>query len=191
MKQQSSRKITRIFWLLIVGLVSVNILLLWQNRKMRTQLSKRQPEKLEIGDFVHSFTAKDLKGETVSIDFSDKSKKRVFLYFTPTCLYCKQQFPEWKELLFQAKDKNVQVLGIVNEDESKETIEKYLNSFNCGMNSENPLQVLFVPEEILQKYKLNLTPTTVLLSADGRVEQYWLGKWKDADKIHALNLNKN
>ena len=158
---------------------------------MRTQLSKRQPEKLEIGDFVHNFTAKDLRGETISIDFSDKSKKRVFLYFTPTCVYCKQQFPEWKDLLFQAKDKNVQVLGIVNEDENKETIEKYLNSFNCGTNSENPLQVLFVPEETLQKNKLKLTPTTILLSANGRVEQYWLGKWKDADKIRALKLVEN
>lgn len=191
MKQQSLRKITWILGMLIVGLVGVNILLLRQNLQMRTQLSELQPQKLAVGDFIQSFTAKDLKEEAVSIDFSNNSKKRFLFYFTPTCIYCKQQFPEWKELISQMKDKNVQVIGIVSEDEQKEKIEKYLNTFNCGMNSETPLQVLFVPNEILKKYKFNLTPITILLSADGKVEQFWLGKWKEEDKILALNLIKN
>jgi len=191
MKQQFSRKINWIFGILIIGLISVNILLLWQNLQMRTQLNKRQPQTLAIGDFVQSFTAKDLKGETVSVDFSDNSKKQFLLYFTPTCIYCKQQFPEWKKLLLQTKHRNVRVLGIVSENEKREIIEKYLNSFDCGMNSETPLQVLFVPDETLQNYKLNLTPTTILLANDGKVEQSWVGKWKDADKILALNSLKN
>jgi len=38
---------------------------------------------------------------------------------------------------------------------------------------------------------LALTPTTVLLSDDGKVEQNWTGKWKDSDKTLALASIKN
>lgn len=97
MNHQFLGKIVWIFGALIIGLISVNILLIRQNLLMRTQLSRGQPQKLAIGDNVQSFSAKDLSGKTVSIDFSDNSRKRFLLYFTPTCPYCKQQFPEWKE----------------------------------------------------------------------------------------------
>ena len=79
----------------------------------------------------------------------------------------------------------------MSENEKKEEIEKYLNTFDCGINSETSLQVLFVPNETLQNYKLNLTPTTILLSDDGKVEQNWIGKWTGTDKILAFNLLNN
>ena len=191
MKHQFSSKIIWIFGILILGLVAVNALLLQQNLQMRTQLSKSQPQKLEIGDKVPSFVAKDLTDKTVNVEFSHNSEKRFLLYFTPTCPYCKQQFLEWKELISQVRGKNIEVIGIVSENEKKEEIEKYLNTFDCGVNSETSLQVLFVPNETLQNYKLNLTPTTILLSDDGKVEQNWIGKWKGTDKILAFNLLNN
>lgn len=163
-------------WGIITLLVLVNVLLLQQNSSLRSELERYQPPKLETGDKVSGFAAKNLNGETVRIDFSKNTNKRFLLYFTPTCQYCKQQFPEWKELILQSKDKNIELFGIVSENESKATIEKYLNSFDCGENSETPLQVLFVSNEILKNYKLNLTPTTILVSADGIVEQSWVGK---------------
>ena len=89
MKHQFSSKIIWIFGILIIGLVSVNALLLQQNLQMRTQLSKSQPQKLEIGDKVPSFVTKDLTDKTVNVEFSHNSEKRFLLYFTPTCPYCK------------------------------------------------------------------------------------------------------
>lgn len=186
MKNLQPKKPLTVLWMFIVILIVLNVLLLQQNLQMRSQLDKYQPQKLKIGEIVENFTAKDLNGETVNVSFSDNSKKRFLLYFTSTCPYCKKQFPEWKELISQAKDKNTEVLGIVSENENKESLEKYLNSFDCGMKSETPLQVLFVSNETLRDYKLNLTPTTVLLTEDGKVEQNWVGKWRESDKNLAL-----
>lgn len=191
MNYQFLRKTIWVFGILIVGLIIVNVLLIRQNTQMRDELRKFQPKKLEKGEIFQDFVAKDLNADQVKINFSENSPKRFFLYFTPSCRYCKQQFPEWKELILQAKDKHIEIFGLVNEDENKEAIEKYLTSFGCGMNSESPLQILFVSSEILQKYKLNLTPTTVLISPDGTVEQSWIGKWKEIDKNFALNQFDN
>lgn len=191
MKYRFLRKTDWVFGILIIGLASINILLLWQNLQMRTQLSKPLPQKLAIGESVQNFSAKDLNDKTVSVDFSNNSKKRFLLYFTPTCPYCRQQFPEWKELISQAKDKDIEIFGIVSENENKEALEKYLNSFDCGLKSETPLQVLFISNETLRDYKLSLTPTTIFLSNDGKVEQNWIGKWKESDKNLALGLLRN
>lgn len=175
-------------WLIIVALLICNIALLKQNFQLRSQLEFYQPQNLKIGDRVQNFSGKNLNGEIIKIDFSDTSKKRFLLYFTPTCKYCKQQFPEWKDLISQAKDKNIEVFGVVSENENKEAIENYLNSLDCGTSSATPLQLLFIPNETLRNYKLSLTPTTILLSGNGIVEQNWIGKWKETDKNLALNL---
>lgn len=163
-------------WGIIILLLLVNVLLLRQNSAMRSELERYQPPKLEVGDKVFGFAAKTLNDETVHLDFSKNANRRFFLYFTPTCQYCKQQFPKWKEIISQAKDKNIEVFGVVSETESKEAIEKYLESLDCGENSKTPLPILFVSNEILRNYKLNLTPTTILVSPDGIVEQSWIGK---------------
>lgn len=180
-----------VLWTVLVLLALTNTLFLWQNQQLKAQIEKSQPQRLKIGESVQGFTAKDLNDKTVNINFSGNSKKRFLLYFTPTCTYCKQRFPEWKELISQAKDKNIEVLGIVSENENKGALEKYLNSFDCGLKSEIPLQILFISNETLRDYKLSLTPTTVLLSGDGKVEQNWIGKWKESDKNFALSLLKN
>ncbi len=188
MNHQFLRKTIWLLGILVVGLAIVNVLLIRQNAQMRNELSKQQPQKLEKGDVFQNFVAKDSNGNQININFSENSPKRFLLYFTPSCPYCKHQFPEWKELISQAKDKNIEVLGVMSENEDKKAIENYLNSFDCGIDSSTPLQVLFVPDETLRNYKLSLTPTTLLLSGNGIVEQSWIGKWNETDKNLALNL---
>ena len=187
MKSLTPKKILVIPGIFVGFLVVLNVLLIKQNLQMRSQLERYQPQRLKIGETIQDFTAENFNGETVKVNFSGNSKKRFLLYFNSTCPYCKKQFPEWKELISQAKDKNIEVLGIVSEDENKEVLEEYLNSFDCGLKSETPLPVLFISNHTLRDYKLSLTPTTVLLSGDGKVEQNWVGKWNESDKSLALN----
>jgi peroxiredoxin len=177
--------------LIVFALGISNVALIWQNLQMRSQLQQNEPQKLEIGDRIQNFSAKGLKGESIEINFSENSKKRFLFFFTSTCPYCKEQFPDWKELILRAKDKNIEIFGIVSESEKNAEIEKYLDSFGCGTKSETPLQILFVSNKILQDNKLTLTPTTILLSGDGQVERNWTGKWKESDKTLAMAQLKN
>jgi hypothetical protein len=41
--------------------------------------------------------------------------------------------------------------------------------------------VALIPEEVRQKYKLSMTPTTVVISSDGKADAVWNGMLKPAD----------
>lgn len=170
-----------ILWLLVLGLAIVNVFLLRQNIQLRTQIDKRKSLNLQIGDGVEAFSGIGLRGESIKIDYSNNSKKRLFLYFTPTCKFCQQQFPEWKELLKQANNQT-EVYGLVSKREKPDEIENFLHLFDCDSTSETPLQIIFVSNEMLEAYKLHSTPTTLLISPEGKAERIWLGKWGNNEK---------
>ena len=44
------------------------------------------------------------------------------------------------------------------------------------------LGVLFVPNKVLESYKLTITPITLVVNNNGEVEKSWLGKW-DLDTL--------
>lgn len=159
-----------------IPLLLLNILLLRQNSDLRSQLESFHPARLKAGDKVSGFIAKNLNGETISFNYLENNNKRILMYFAPTCQYCKQQFPKWREVINHSKENHLDAFGIVHEGENSQEIKKYLDDFNLGMSSESPLQVLFVSDETLKSYKLNRTPTTILVSEDGIVEQSWVGK---------------
>jgi thiol-disulfide isomerase/thioredoxin len=170
--------------LIIVSLCLLisNFFLIFQNLKLRSDLDKFKVPQLEIGNMFETFQAKDSNSNIISVEFSENSSKRFFLYFTPTCKFCKEQFPIWKEFIQKAKEQNIEVYGIVSENDNHEDVEKYLESFDLGMNSPIPLKVIFVSDEILLKYKLVQTPITIQVYKFGKVENVWIGKWKNGEK---------
>lgn len=178
---------TKLFLLLLlISMAIVNILLLQQNLQMRAALNKNQPEMPQVGEKLQSLFGKDMNGGDVKINFSENSKKRFFLYFSPACQYCKHQFPDWKDLVLHTNSEQIEVWGVVSRDEKQKNIEEYLRMFELDSTSNIPLQIIFVSDEQLQNYKLKLTPTTILVSGEGSVEKSWIGKWNVSDKKDAF-----
>ena len=182
MHSSSSFKTNWYLWLFLAALTVVNILLLQQNIQLRARIEKYNPQPLKIGEKVEAFSGKGLNGELIKINYSESTKKRLFLYFTPSCKYCHQQFPDWKELLTRTDTDKIEIFGLVGDKLSSEEIENYLRSFDCNSNSKTPLPVIFVPREMLEAYKLVSTPTTLLVSSEGDVEKVLVGKWNDKEK---------
>lgn len=178
-----------LLWLVLISMAVINVLLLQQNIQLRTQIKKSQPPpSLQIGEQVAGFSGANLKGELVKIDYSENSKKRLFFYFTPSCKFCREQFPYWKDLIKQTKTDGFEIFGLVSEKDKPDEIESYLRSFDCGSNSNTPLPVLFTSDEVLKKYKLTGTPTTLLISPLGLAEQVWVGRWNDSERETAFSL---
>ena len=65
-----------------------------------------------------------------------------------------------------------QVLGVVSEAEDKKKVADFLRSVEC-----DSLPVLFVPNKMLEAYKLTMTPISLVVRNTGEVEKSWLGKW--------------
>ncbi|HEX8567663.1 MAG TPA: redoxin domain-containing protein [Pyrinomonadaceae bacterium] len=145
---------------------------------------------MQIGETVQPFSGIGLSGERIEIDYSNNSKKRLFLYFAPSCKYCGQQFPDWKEMLKQISSDQIEVFGIVSENEKQSEVDNYLHSFDCDSDSATPLRVIFASTETLQNYKLNVTPTSLLISPNGKSEKVWTGKWNNNEKENAFALIK-
>lgn len=168
-------------WVMLLALAVANVLLVRQNLQLRAALAKYQPDVLEAGDKLPPFSAKWLtNGEPLQVSYTGQGPKRVFLFFTPSCSYCREQFVYWRELLERADQNRFEIVGLVAESEDAGKVEEYLRSVGCGDGSPAPLRVATIPDDVRRGYRLSSTPITLVTASDGTVEQFWLGRWNNS-----------
>ncbi len=168
-----------VLWAMLVALAASNALLIRQNLQMRRALDKFKPDSLQAGDAVPPFVTQDLQGNTVNINYTGEERKRVFLFFTPSCPYCREQFAYWRELLQRVDNRRFEVLGLAADAENKEKLEEYLRSVGCPTDVPDALRVVLAPNGVRRNYKLSATPITLVVANDGRIEQVWDGRWDE------------
>ena len=181
----SKRLTTAALSIMLVSMAIANVLLIRQNIQMRRVIEKFQPGRLSVGNKVPSFSAPELNGGRVEIDYNGSGPKRILFFFTPTCPYCRQQFPYWREILERARNDQFEEIGLVDEDEDRGRVQEYLRAMGCSTDARAALRVAFIPKGVRQSYKLSETPITLLVNNDGTVEKAWAGKWSEADATAA------
>jgi peroxiredoxin len=177
-----------VLWVLLASLAAANVLLIRQNLQMRRELGKYQPHALKAGDRVPPFSAAAADGSPFEVSYAGQGRKRVLLYFTPTCPYCRQQFAYWREMIERIDGNSFEVIGVVSQAEDRAKLQDYLTSMGCAPGSRTPLRVALVPDAVRDRYMLNSTPITLLIDNDGTVKQTWVGKWADGDAITVGSL---
>ncbi|MDT4953064.1 MAG: AhpC/TSA family [Acidobacteriota bacterium] len=171
-------------WVLLLALAIANALLIRQNLQMRTALSKYEPPVLQSGEQVQSFSAPSLSGENIQVNYTGNGPKRVLMFFTPDCPYCREQFAYWREVLTHADMNRFEILGVVTESEDKAKLNEYLRSVGCSPDSQKPLRTVLIPNNLRRSYKLSSTPITLVVANDGSVENVWYGRW-DSESLAA------
>ena len=170
--------------LLMLGLILVNLMLVKQNFAMRRELTARAEavdpaaKSLTAGDLVKSIAGSDLNGRPYELNYGKDERKHLLFYFSPSCAYCVQQAPLWRDVLNKLDSSRVEVLGLVSEKHDKKAVVAQAEELGYFKTS-TPLPVLFVTNESLVRYKLVATPTTLLISSAGNVEHVWVGKWDE------------
>ena len=139
--------------ILIVLLATSEMLLLRQNFQMR-RLLPSEPSVLKPGAALPSFAATGLQGESLSFLYEGSGPRHVYFYFTPTCKFCRQQFPYWKEIIKQSNAHNLEVTGLVREAEDKVLLKAFLREMGCSEESSTPLKVAFISEDVRRSYGL-------------------------------------
>ncbi len=114
---------------LIFLFATANLLLIRQNLQLRAELRRYQPDELQTGDRLPPFSAKELSGEPLAVSYDGRGPKRVLLFFTPTCRYCRGQFAYWRELMERADRERFEIIGVVAE---MEDASKVGGSFSGG-----------------------------------------------------------
>jgi len=167
--------------ILIVALGAVNLLLLRQNLTLRKQLSGGTVSNaFHGGERLDGFTGVDLNGQQLAIDFNRPGRKHIILYLSPSCPYCFQQAPLWRNLLDNLDGNRFDVVGVVSDKNEREPVARNIDELGY-LKTKNPLAVMFLKDEALAKLRFVATPTTMIVSDTGVVEGMWVGKWKESD----------
>jgi peroxiredoxin len=172
-------------WVLVAVLAASNVMLLRKNSALRGGLrgSARGSEakQLKRGDVLQSFQLIGLDGSRASLSFPT-DRTLVLLYFSPTCLYCWQQAPQWRSLVEHIDSKRYRIQSIVPEGPRAEDV-RYMVS-TTGLRS---VPIGFAPKGVQKQLRVFSTPTTIVVSEDGRVLRVWTGRWGDKDAADAAS----
>jgi len=169
---------------LIVILCVMDLLLIKQNLDLRKQLMAGGKtidltrNFLQPGDVVTPVTATDLEGRPYQLDYKKDGRQRLILFFSPTCPYCQQQSPLWRDLLDKVDSNRFTVIGVVSDREDKQLVSAYADGAGY-FKTKTPLPLAFFDSDSLGSYKLTATPTTLLINEAGMVEHTWVGKWDE------------
>ena len=187
--------LSNLSWLLVFLLLVCNLLLIWQNLGLRAaNTSLISDQKVKKGEKIEPFQAVDIDNNIVRLDNYENTSKRLILYSSITCPYCKRQNPVWHEFIRQIDDQGYEILQIFRDSEDKNKVSDYLK--NAGLSVEeiaSSSKVIFLNDEYLQKNKLNGTPLTLLVDERGEIEKVWIGLWNnstiaDVNKTFEISL---
>lgn len=168
----------------LFGLIVSNAALVVQNRNLKESMQKGEVALVE-GQSMPAIAGMDLEGREQIFDWGKDNRKTLLMNFSPRCGYCRANMPNWTAIL-QGIDKLAYRVVLVSSisDGAKEYIEKY---------NIKDVPVIVEPEpKVLVNYLMHITPQTVLLNSDGKIEKVWVGKFVNEQKPYieqSLNVS--
>lgn len=166
-------------WAMAVALVLCNALLIRQNLQLRALTRKLEAEqRVQVGDKFGLLTGAGLDGKAAEVRFDEHGRKKVFLFSSTSCPFCKQQNPMWNQLIEKIDQGKYEVVEIFRDRESVSRVAAYLKA--NGFSDEASAKIFLMGDEPLREVKLNSTPITLVVGANGAVEKAWYGLWNSS-----------
>ena len=157
--------------MIVIVLMGVEILYLaWQNQQLTAMI--RDPKQvfktLDSGDRVPSLVAEDLDGNEVNLRYGDGEPHTLLFWFSPSCESCEANLDFWNVLYSDNQKGTVRFLGFCacSPDEAYGIVEEEALGFPV---------VCALDPFIVDSYKGNVLPQTVLIAPDGTIRKVWPG----------------
>jgi hypothetical protein len=147
-------------------LLAGDIFLYRQTRFLRAQL--RGLEILAPGAQMQPLAGLSDSYAPVTVNFGRRQRPTLVLVFSPSCNVCTENWPEWEEALSATSRTTARVIAV---DLGGALPDAYAKRYNL-----DKFRVIVHPLALgVLADNLKLTPETVLVGRDGRVEHAWLG----------------
>jgi peroxiredoxin len=155
-------------------LLAANIALLRQNRQLKSQLSLPPPA-LEAapGTQVPDLRGFDPTGKPVEVLYEKDPRKVLVLVFSPTCPFCDQNWPRWQQLIASLDRSSVRPVAV-------DVTSTASNDFVAQHQLTQLPVILKVEPRATVNYHFQLTPQTILVDQNGKVEKVWTGVLNDS-----------
>lgn len=164
------------FCLLVVVLVATNVLLIRQNSQLKAEAGKGD-RSLEVkpGKQLPAFDGRDVDGNQLTIAYGQDPRKTLLFVLSPRCGLCRDIMPDWEKMVKSIDQKSFRVVAVsLTPEGTKEFLAKY----NLG---SIPVIADADPKDRVD-YEMTLTPQTVLIGSDGKVEKVWTGLLTDEEE---------
>lgn len=161
-------------WNIAIGaccivLLVFNVALVRQNRQLKAQLSLPPPAmEVPAGTKLPDLKGFDLGGKPVELAYGSDARKALILVFSPTCGFCAQNWPKWYELMSTLDRGAVRPVAV---DVSSSSTASFLAEHHF---SDIPVMLQVDPTDRLS-YRFQITPQTILINGNGKVEKVWSG----------------
>ncbi len=174
---------TLIFVLIILAMGVEILYLMVQNRKLSSIIEdpKKYFNVLSQKEVVPSITAMDINGNEISLRYSSDAPYTLLFWFSSGCEACDDNLIFWKSIYDEFNSEKIRCIGMCVDapEEAKEFTDQYGLEFPviCARD-----------QYILESYKGNVLPQTVLISPVGTVLGVWPGALEKGQqgKITAL-----
>jgi peroxiredoxin len=133
---------------------------------------RRNPGPRE-GEIVTGFNATSLNGGVQRIEFSSSSHPTLLYVFSPSCVWCERNSPAVGALARQVSGR-YRVIGLsVSSERVKEFVAQHHIEFPVYTEP---------PAAIVKAYELGVTPETIMVSTNGRIDCVWTGAYQNSIK---------
>lgn len=171
----------------ILGILTVSAVLLNLDNIYISQILRDRQERATVspGFVIEPFRVENIDEgngtETYEIlDFSEVEKNKLVFLISPTCHVCADNLPLWKDLEQRIDTEKYQVVVLVTiggtrirdvpgEEFIREKVDMYRDAL------VTPVRVIQRRSDI-EKNRLSITPQTIILNEQGRVEKVWVGR---------------
>ena len=176
------------FWIVILCVIVVAmgieiIYLILQNRRLQQALTNPRTyfKTLTKDQQVPSFRGTDVNGKEVFITYTPSSPHTILFWFSPGCHACDLNIEFWKGLYEKYQHQNLRFFGLCVS--GPEETRKFIKEFGI------PFPVIMMSDPILvESYKGNVIPQTLLIDPEGKVKGAWPGPLEDKQKKEISEL---
>ena len=164
-----SKRGTILLLVLTLTLLVLNVSLIIQNRSLQSLTTRtKRAMALQEGTIVPAISGLDLNGNKISLNYQDDPRKAIMLVFSPRCAYCTENMPNWQSIAQSIDPKQYRIMAVST---TAEGVKDYVaqNGF------PNVPIIADVEPKSRVTYEMNVTPQTILIDSQGRVEKVWIG----------------
>jgi len=152
-----------------IVLLAANFALLRQNQQLKSQLGQPPvPFEASAGTHVPDLAGHDLDGKPISIAYGNDQRKVLVFVFSPTCGFCAENWPKWWQVFPALNRAAVRPVAV---DVSSSVTRDFIAQHQM---TDMPVVAQADPKTLV-RYQFRLTPQTILVDAEGRVEKVWSG----------------
>jgi peroxiredoxin len=137
-------------------------------------------QRLATGDVLPPFTAKDLNGDTISLD-ANRGRPVILRFFLVDCKFCIADTPAFNSFYNKYREKGLQIIYINNDAPDAATVRNFAEKLAIRF------PVIADPEgRIAAQYRIKAQPLTLLLDPEHRLLAALLGGVSEAELEHIM-----